>query len=184
MRLDGKVALITGGASGMGRVASALFAREGAKVVLTDVADEAGEATAAEIRDAGGEAAYVHAERDVPDPFVGRVDRPVLGQHHAGVVVQDVQAAEPVDGGVHHRLRVGLLRDVGVDVRGLAAGVADLRGGGLAGLVGDVGEDDPRALAREQAGRDPAHPARPAGDQRDLPVQTHRGSLPFGRGEG
>jgi NAD(P)-dependent dehydrogenase (short-subunit alcohol dehydrogenase family) len=62
MRLDGKVALITGGASGMGRVASGLFAREGARVVLTDVADEAGEATAAEIRDAGGEAAYVHAD--------------------------------------------------------------------------------------------------------------------------
>jgi NAD(P)-dependent dehydrogenase (short-subunit alcohol dehydrogenase family) len=41
-RLDDKVALITGGASGMGKVASHLFAREGAKVVLTDVADEAG----------------------------------------------------------------------------------------------------------------------------------------------
>jgi NAD(P)-dependent dehydrogenase (short-subunit alcohol dehydrogenase family) len=62
MRLDGKVALITGGASGMGKVASALFAREGARVVLTDVADEAGEATAAQIRDAGGEATYVHAD--------------------------------------------------------------------------------------------------------------------------
>ncbi len=61
-RLDGKVALITGGASGMGKVASALFAREGAKVVLTDVADEAGEATASEIRDAGGDATYVHAD--------------------------------------------------------------------------------------------------------------------------
>jgi NAD(P)-dependent dehydrogenase (short-subunit alcohol dehydrogenase family) len=61
-RLDGKVALITGGASGMGRVASHLFAREGAKVVLTDVADEAGEAVAAAIRDRGAQAAYVHAD--------------------------------------------------------------------------------------------------------------------------
>jgi NAD(P)-dependent dehydrogenase (short-subunit alcohol dehydrogenase family) len=62
MRLEGKVALITGGASGMGKVASALFAREGAKVVLTDVTDEAGEATAREIRDAGNDATYVHAD--------------------------------------------------------------------------------------------------------------------------
>jgi NAD(P)-dependent dehydrogenase (short-subunit alcohol dehydrogenase family) len=61
-RLDDKVALITGGASGMGKVASHLFAREGAKVVLTDVADEAGEAVAASIRDGGGQAAYVHAD--------------------------------------------------------------------------------------------------------------------------
>ena len=49
MRLDGKVALITGGGSGMGKVASELFASEGAEVVLTDVNDEAGEATAAAI---------------------------------------------------------------------------------------------------------------------------------------
>ena len=61
-RLDDKVALITGGASGMGKVASHLFAREGAKVVLTDVADEAGEAVAAAVRDGGAHAAYVHAD--------------------------------------------------------------------------------------------------------------------------
>ena len=41
-RLDGKVALITGGASGMGMVASKIFAGEGASVVLTYVIDDAG----------------------------------------------------------------------------------------------------------------------------------------------
>jgi NAD(P)-dependent dehydrogenase (short-subunit alcohol dehydrogenase family) len=59
-RLDGKVALITGGASGMGRVAGELFAAEGARVVLADVTD-AGEAAAAAIRAAGNEAAFVRA---------------------------------------------------------------------------------------------------------------------------
>jgi NAD(P)-dependent dehydrogenase (short-subunit alcohol dehydrogenase family) len=62
MRLEGKVALITGGASGMGMIASKLFASEGAKIVLTDVADDAGEAVAAEIRGSGGEALFVHAD--------------------------------------------------------------------------------------------------------------------------
>ena len=61
-RLDRKVALITGAASGMGKIAAQLFAREGAKVVLTDLADEAGAATVREIGEAGGEAAYVHAD--------------------------------------------------------------------------------------------------------------------------
>jgi NAD(P)-dependent dehydrogenase (short-subunit alcohol dehydrogenase family) len=59
MRLEGKVALITGGGSGMGKVASELFASEGANVVLTDVNDEAGEATASAI---GDRALYVHAD--------------------------------------------------------------------------------------------------------------------------
>jgi NAD(P)-dependent dehydrogenase (short-subunit alcohol dehydrogenase family) len=61
-RLDGKVALITGGASGMGMVASKLFASEGAKIVLTDVADDAGGAVADEIEAAGGQALYVHSD--------------------------------------------------------------------------------------------------------------------------
>lgn len=58
MVLKDKVAIITGSATGIGRGAAILFAAEGAKVVISDVNDEAGEATAAEIRQAGNEAAY------------------------------------------------------------------------------------------------------------------------------
>jgi NAD(P)-dependent dehydrogenase (short-subunit alcohol dehydrogenase family) len=61
-RLAGKVALITGAGSGMGRAAAELFAGEGAKVVVTDVVDEAGNATVAAVRAAGGDAAYVRAD--------------------------------------------------------------------------------------------------------------------------
>ncbi|RPJ15569.1 MAG: SDR family NAD(P)-dependent oxidoreductase, partial [Actinobacteria bacterium] len=78
-RLEGKVALITGGASGMGMVASKLFASEGAKIVLTDVADDAGEAVAAEIEAAGGQALYVHSdvsdEADAEAMIKAAVDR-------------------------------------------------------------------------------------------------------------
>ena len=66
-RLDGKVALITGAASGIGKDAAALFAWEGACVVIADVADESGEASAKEIREAGGQAEYVHADVSSPD---------------------------------------------------------------------------------------------------------------------
>ena len=61
-RLEGKVALISGGARGQGAFESKLFAQEGAKVVLTDILDEEGEATAAEIRQQGGDVIYLHLD--------------------------------------------------------------------------------------------------------------------------
>jgi NAD(P)-dependent dehydrogenase (short-subunit alcohol dehydrogenase family) len=61
-RLEGKVALITGAGSGMGRAAAELFATEGARIVVTDVVDDAGNATVAAVRAAGGDATYVRAD--------------------------------------------------------------------------------------------------------------------------
>jgi len=58
----GKVALVTGGASGMGRETALAFAREGAKVVVADVQVDGGEETVAMIRKAGGEAIFVKAD--------------------------------------------------------------------------------------------------------------------------
>ncbi len=62
MRLEGKVALITGASSGIGRESALLFAREGAKIVVADVDDAGGAAVVAEIGAAGGTAVYVHAD--------------------------------------------------------------------------------------------------------------------------
>jgi NAD(P)-dependent dehydrogenase (short-subunit alcohol dehydrogenase family) len=58
-RLENKVTVITGAASGIGRASASLFAREGAVVVLADLKREAGEAAAAEIVAAGGRAEFV-----------------------------------------------------------------------------------------------------------------------------
>jgi NAD(P)-dependent dehydrogenase (short-subunit alcohol dehydrogenase family) len=62
MRLQDKVALITGGGSGIGYHSSLLFAKEGAAVVVVDLNDESGEKTVAEITEKGGRATYVHAD--------------------------------------------------------------------------------------------------------------------------
>ena len=62
MRLQGKVALISGAARGMGAVEARMLAAEGAAVVVADLLDEAGQAVAAEIAESGGQALYVHLD--------------------------------------------------------------------------------------------------------------------------
>lgn len=58
-RLEGKVAIVTGSAEGMGEATSKLFAREGAKVVIADINRTRGEEVAGEIKTEGGEAIYI-----------------------------------------------------------------------------------------------------------------------------
>ena len=70
-RVAGKVALVTGGASGIGRGCAERLAAEGAKVVLTDVQAEAGKAVAEGIRAAGGEATFLPHDVTSEDAWEG-----------------------------------------------------------------------------------------------------------------
>ena len=74
MRLAGKVAVITGGARGIGRRIALTFAREGARVMIGDVEDEGGRGTVAEIEGAGGEAACRPCDVMRPDDVQALVD--------------------------------------------------------------------------------------------------------------
>ena len=62
MRLEDKVAIVTGGGSDMDASESRLFAREGAKGVVADVWDAGGQSVVASVEDAGGDARYVHCD--------------------------------------------------------------------------------------------------------------------------
>lgn len=62
MRLEGKVAIISGGARGMGAAEARIFAREGARVVIGDLLEEEGLKVVAEIGEAGGEALFVRLD--------------------------------------------------------------------------------------------------------------------------
>jgi NAD(P)-dependent dehydrogenase (short-subunit alcohol dehydrogenase family) len=61
-RVEGKVALVTGGASGIGRATALTFAREGAKLVIADINTDGGHQTVHMITEKGGEALFVHAD--------------------------------------------------------------------------------------------------------------------------
>ena len=84
MRLENKVALISGGARGIGAAVASIFAQEGAKIVIGDILEEEGSRTATEITAAGGECFFVRldvtseddwerAAAEVTDRF-GRLD--------------------------------------------------------------------------------------------------------------
>lgn len=61
-KLDGKVSIITGASSGIGRATALLFAKEGSSVVVADLKDKEGEETVSEIKKIGGNAIFVHTD--------------------------------------------------------------------------------------------------------------------------
>ncbi len=129
-RLDDKVVLITGGARGQGAEEGRLFVHEGAAVVLTDVRDEEGEATANRIGDA---ATFVHHDVTSEDEWNDVVQK-ILDQHgridalinNAGILRRMGLLDAPLDG----YMQVIEVNQVGVFLGMKAAGAAMQETGG------------------------------------------------------
>jgi NAD(P)-dependent dehydrogenase (short-subunit alcohol dehydrogenase family) len=109
MRLPGKVAIITGGAYGMGAEETKLFAREGARVVIADVLEEEGKQLEAEVNQSGGEAMFmrtdVTAEADwqrLVETTVSRFGTLNILVNNAGL--SSTSAVDPLDTEGWHRI--------------------------------------------------------------------------------
>jgi cyclopentanol dehydrogenase len=103
-KLDGKVALISGGARGQGAAEAKAFTREGAKVVFGDVRDDEGKQVEADIRAAGGEATYVHLDvtsevdwRNAVREAITRYGQLNILVNNAGIIVPRVPIEEQTE---------------------------------------------------------------------------------------
>ena len=121
-RLDGKVALITGGGRGIGRAAALLFAREGAQLVIAEIARADGEATAAAIRKDGGQALFVATNVTVPAQVEAAVRAAVDGFGGLHVLYNNAGGATPKDGKVTDMDLDEFWRTMGVDLFGTFLG--------------------------------------------------------------
>jgi NAD(P)-dependent dehydrogenase (short-subunit alcohol dehydrogenase family) len=88
-RVKDKVALVTGGALGLGRSAALLLAREGAKVAVTDVLDAEGVRVVAEIEKQGGAARYFHLDVASEEQWIKAVDDALAAFGRLDVVVNN-----------------------------------------------------------------------------------------------
>jgi len=119
MRLEGKVAVITGAGGGMGRVAAQMFGAEGAKVVVAEFAADAGEETVRRVADAGGEASFVKADvsreedaRAMVDHAVERFGRIDVLYNNAGIMPEADHSVTDTDVAVWDQVMAVNLRGV------------------------------------------------------------------------
>ena len=119
MRLEGKVAVITGAGSGMGRVAAQMFGAEGAKVVVAEFAADAGEETVRQVIDAGGDASFVKTDvsrendaRAMVDHVVERFGRIDVLYNNAGIMPEADHSVTDTDVAVWDQVMAVNLRGV------------------------------------------------------------------------
>jgi len=150
-KLDEKVAIVTGAASGIGKATARLFSVEGAKVVVADWDEEAGAAVAAELRREGGHAIFVQADVSRSEDMqrmvqaalneFGRIDILI---NNAGIEGQQAQTADATEENWDHVMEVNL-KSVFLGMKYVIpqmlaqGGGAIVNNASVAGLVGFAG---------------------------------------------
>jgi len=88
-RLDGKVAIISGGAKGQGAEEARLFAEEGAKIIIGDILDKDGMQIESEIVERGGEAKFVHLDVSLEEDWIKVVDLAIAEYGRLDILVNN-----------------------------------------------------------------------------------------------
>jgi NAD(P)-dependent dehydrogenase (short-subunit alcohol dehydrogenase family) len=160
-RVQGKVALVTGAAMGLGAEAARVLAREGAAVLLTDVADEAGDAVVRAIRADGGRAEYLHHDVTSEAGWEAAVAhvREAFGALHVLVNNAGVAgAASPIIGhdlAEWRRILSVNLDGVFLGMRACGPAIAESGGGSvinLSSILGKVGLPEASAYCASKGG--------------------------------
>ncbi len=188
MRLADKVILVTGAASGMGRVATRMFAEQGAKVVAADIAEtalldavaEAGEHQRASIHPVVGNVANGDDVKQMVDEGVRRFGKLNVLYNNAGIMPDEDTSVVETDETTWERVLEVNLKSIYLCCKYGIPAMLDAGGGSIiniASFVALVGCTVPQdRLYRKQGGRDFAHqiarrPIRPARNpgERNLP---------------
>lgn len=146
--LDNKVAIVTGGGSGIGKAICLLYAQEGAKVVVSDVDEKGGNETVAEVKAKGGEAIFVKSDTSKPEDNEALVNETVKAYGKLDIAVNNAGIGGPLGATGDYPID-GWQKVIGINLSGVFYGMryqipAMLKNGSgsivnMASILGKVG---------------------------------------------
>jgi len=161
VKLENKVAVITGGGSGMGRASALLFAAEGAKVAVVDLDERGAAETVSEITAAGGQAAAIRAdvskEKDAENMIAAaekRFGTPTIIFNNAGIEGESAYIAKMTEEAFDHVIAINL-RGVFLGMKYVLPGMMKVGGGSIvnqASIAGMIGVRGGVAYSAAKAG--------------------------------